>query len=84
MKPLTSLAVMSAFEDGKFHLFDPVSKYLPEFENMSVHVSGSGESMVTRPAENPITIYHLLTHQSGYVYDLPLRNKGCHWLVTAM
>lgn len=67
-KPLTSVAVMMLFEEGRFLLSDPVSKYLPEFKDMKVQVElGPGTSVATRtiPAEREITIQHLLTHTAG-------------------
>jgi CubicO group peptidase (beta-lactamase class C family) len=66
-KPITSVAVMMLFEEGRFLLNDPVSKYLPEFEEMRVLVEGSSDE--TEPAKRPITIKHLLTHTSGLTYQ---------------
>ena len=43
-KPITSVAVMTLFEEGRFFLNDPVSKYIPEFAGMSVIVEGESES----------------------------------------
>lgn len=69
MKPVTSLAALQLFEEGRILLADPIAKYLPEYKNMNIYVSGSGDEMVTKPAENSITILHLLTHTAGYTYD---------------
>jgi CubicO group peptidase (beta-lactamase class C family) len=68
-KAVTSVAVMMLFEEGHFTLWDPVSKFIPEYEEMTVleAVRPDG-SLVTRPAENKITIRHLLTHTSGIGY----------------
>lgn len=71
-KPVTSVAVMMLYEEGRFLLNDPVHKYLPEFKNMMVlnperATNGqAGDSLV--PAKRPITIRHLLTHTSGLAY----------------
>jgi len=69
-KPITSLAVMMLYEDGKFLLEDPVSKYLPEFKNPKVFVKAAdGREPYTIPAAREITIKDLLTHTSGLTYD---------------
>ena len=81
-KPLTSLAVMMLYEEGKFLLDDPVSKYIPEFKNMQVLVKPASGKPYTIPATNEITIRHLLTHTSGLTYtwnaDLGARYKEAH------
>lgn len=70
-KLVTTVALMSMYQDGLFSLEDPVKKYLPEFANPVVRVSGSSESknLVTRPAKGDITIRQLLCHSSGISYD---------------
>jgi CubicO group peptidase (beta-lactamase class C family) len=69
-KPITSLAVMMLYEEGRFLLEDPISKYLPEFQNPKVLVKppNNGEPY-TIPAAREITIRDLLTHTSGLTYD---------------
>lgn len=67
-KPITSVAVMMLYEQGLFQLDDPVAKFIPDFKDMQVYVSGSGENMMTQPAKTPMTIQHLLTHTSGLTY----------------
>jgi len=66
-KPITSVAIMKLWEEGKLGLDDPVSKFIPEFKNPKVLVSV--EPLETRPAKGEITIRHLLTHTSGLTYD---------------
>jgi CubicO group peptidase (beta-lactamase class C family) len=69
-KPITSVAVMMLYEDGKFLLGDPIAKYLPEFKNPKVFVKpGGGRDPYTIPAAREITIKDLLTHTSGLTYD---------------
>jgi CubicO group peptidase (beta-lactamase class C family) len=70
-KLVTTVALMSLYEDGLFCLEDPIKQYLPEFENPVVKVSGSMETknLVTRPAKGDITIRQLLCHSSGIGYD---------------
>ncbi len=67
-KPVTGVAVMMLFEEGRILLTDPVSKYLPEFADMRVYVGEKDGEVITEPAR-PITIHQLLTHTSGLTYD---------------
>lgn len=74
-KPLTSIALMSFFEEGRFQLNDPVAKFIPEFANLEVYESGVQPSFITQPARTPMTIKHLLTHMSGLTYGFMLRTN---------
>ena len=67
-KPITSVALMMLFEEGRFQLTDPVYKFIPSWRQHQVWVEGEGESMVTRPPTAPMTIQHLLCHTSGLTY----------------
>ena len=69
-KAITSLAVMMLFEEGKFQLDDPVSKFIPEFNNPKIltEFSRSDSSYKTQPSGKEITIRQLLTHTSGIDY----------------
>ncbi len=73
-KPLTCTAVMVLYEQGKFLLNDPISKYIPEFVKPQVLVPGTnGGADTLVPARQEITIRHLLNHTSGLTYgDGPL------------
>jgi CubicO group peptidase (beta-lactamase class C family) len=70
-KAITSTAVMMLWEEGKFQLDDPISKYIPEFKNPGVlnTFSYADTSFTTIPARE-ITIRHLLTHTSGIGYGV--------------
>jgi len=68
-KPITSVAVMMLYEEGKFLLDDPVSKYLPEFKNPKVLVKPASGQPYTIPATKEITIRDLLRHTSGITYQ---------------
>ncbi|HEX41044.1 MAG TPA: class A beta-lactamase-related serine hydrolase [Phycisphaerales bacterium] len=63
-KPVTSVAVMILYDEGKIALDDPLSKYIPEFANPKVLTATGG----TVAAEREITIRDLLTHTSGLGY----------------
>jgi len=67
-KPITSVALMMLFEEGRFQLTDPIYKFIPSWRQHQVWVEGEGESMVTRPLTAPMTIQHLLCHTSGLTY----------------
>lgn len=70
-KAVTSVAVMILFEEGRFLLDDPVSKYIPEFKETTVAVpdgSRKGPGYKVVPANRPITIRDLLTHTAGISY----------------
>ncbi|HUM04533.1 MAG TPA: serine hydrolase domain-containing protein [Terriglobales bacterium] len=67
-KAITSVAVMMLYEDGRFLLEDPVSKYLPEFKNAKVLVKPADGKPYTIPATREITIRDLLRHTSGLTY----------------
>jgi CubicO group peptidase (beta-lactamase class C family) len=70
-KLVTTVALMTLYEQGLFRLEDPVKKYLPEFSNPVVYVSGSvaENNLVTRPAKGNMTIRQLLCHSSGLGYE---------------
>ncbi len=69
-KAITSAAVMMLFEEGKFLLDDPVSKYIPAFRKPVVldKFNPEDSSYTTVPAKSEITIRQLLTHTSGISY----------------
>jgi CubicO group peptidase (beta-lactamase class C family) len=69
-KPVTSVAILKLYEQGKLGLDDPVSKYLPEFRREKMRVFANAAPLETKPAKNEITIKHLLTHTSGLGYGV--------------
>ena len=72
-KPVTSVAVMMLYEEGKFFLNDPIGKYLPELAQLQVahevidQDSGDKE-LELRKTERPVTIRDLLRHTAGLTY----------------
>ena len=67
-KPITSVAVMMLFEEGHFHLDDPVSRFIPELGDLKVF-DGMGEAGPRYvDQEGPITVRQLLTHTAGLSY----------------
>lgn len=71
-KAITSTAVMMLWEEGKFQLDDPISKYIPEFKDAKVLTSYNytDTTWTGEPVKTPITIRHLLTHTSGIGYGV--------------
>ncbi len=71
-KAITSTAVMMLWEEGKFRLDDPISKYIPEFQNQQVlkNFRYTDTTWTGEPAKNEITVRHLLTHTSGIGYGV--------------
>jgi CubicO group peptidase (beta-lactamase class C family) len=67
-KPLTSTAIMMLYEEGRFQLDDPISKFIPAFRNPRVYAGGSRGKIDSVPAEREITFRDLLTHTSGLTY----------------
>src|SRR5437868_7200522 len=79
-KAITGVAAMILYEEGKFSLSDPVSKYLPEFTKMSVaqeSFDAAGKrTYYTVPADHPITVRDLFRHTSGLDYAGPKDENG--------
>ena len=73
-KPITSVAVMLLYEQGKLLLSDPVSKYIPEFKDpkvLELMPPGSASEYKLVPAKREITVRDLLAHTSGLLYLFP-------------
>ena len=80
-KAVTGVAVMMLYEEGKFSINDPVSKYLPEFAGVKVAVDKKDPDTGKRiyyvvAAEREMTIRDLLRHTSGLDYAGPRDEKG--------
>lgn len=69
-KAITSVAAMMLYEEGKFLLDDPVSRYIPEFAKPVVldSFNEKDSTYTTVPAKSDVTIRQLLTHTSGISY----------------
>lgn len=63
-KPITVTALMQLYEQGKFHLSDPVHKFVPELKDVQV-LNADGELV---PLERAMTMQQLLTHTTGMSY----------------
>jgi CubicO group peptidase (beta-lactamase class C family) len=73
-KPITSVALMILFEQGKFQLGDPISNWLPAFKDMKVAVfNGRRYDLVS--ANPPINVIHILTHTAGFATEYNPHNR---------
>ena len=67
-KPITSAAAMLLCEEGRLRLWDPVSRYLPEFKNAQVMLARPDGSYDLVPARREVTVHDLMTHSGGLSY----------------
>jgi len=67
-KPITAIALMTLYEEGRFKMNDPISKYLPEFEGIKVAVRDRDGSTVLLEPERPPTMRDVLRHTAGFTY----------------
>jgi CubicO group peptidase (beta-lactamase class C family) len=68
-KPVTSVALMTLYEQGLFSLDDPVHRFIPSWKNLQVYKAGTFPMFLTVPCQRPMTIRDLLMHSSGLTYD---------------
>ncbi|MEE3370122.1 MAG: serine hydrolase domain-containing protein [Planctomycetota bacterium] len=66
-KPITSVAAMQLWEQGKFRLDDPVARFIPSFADIKVRVTSNGKTQLVPPLR-PISVRDLLRHTSGFSY----------------
>jgi CubicO group peptidase (beta-lactamase class C family) len=66
-KPITAVAMMILYEEGRFQLFDPLSKFIPEFKDVKVISTTTEAGIELTTLEREITIRDLLTQTSGFV-----------------
>ncbi len=70
-KPITGVAMMILYEQGKWRLDDPVTKFIPEFKSLKVMtgVDDQGRPVLV-PASRPPTMRELMSHTAGFGYGL--------------
>ena len=86
-KPITSVAAMILFEEGKLELTDAVAKFIPSFADARVYAKGPATNPATVAQAQPMTVLNLLTHTSGLTYgfmystgvDHLYRQAGFEW-----
>jgi CubicO group peptidase (beta-lactamase class C family) len=71
-KPLTGVAMMILFEEGKWRLDDPVTRYVPEFKNLKVMVKADADGNITQVEDmkRPPTMREIMSHTAGFGYGL--------------
>ncbi len=76
-KAITTATLMTFYEEGRFLLEDPISKYIPAFKNTQVLATHDPKTLAftTRPPKREITIRDLLTHTAGIPYEHPLEAR---------
>ncbi len=67
-KPITSVAAMMLWEEGRFLLSEPIAKYLPDLAGLKVALDRGGE-LELQPLRQEMTIQDLLRHTSGLTYE---------------
>jgi len=69
-KPITGVAMMLLFEEGKWQLNDPVSKYIPEFANLKVYATDANNNIVMKDQVHQVTMRELMSHSGGFTYGI--------------
>jgi CubicO group peptidase (beta-lactamase class C family) len=98
-KPITGVAMMMLYEEGKWRPEDPLSKYIPEFSELKVFggTASDGSPILKAPAHPP-TVGELMSHMAGFTYgffgssvvdkmylaDHPLRAPSLHDFITKL
>jgi CubicO group peptidase (beta-lactamase class C family) len=68
-KPVTGVALMQLWEQGKFGLDDPLSRHLPAFASMQVYTGKDAAGQpIYRAAARPITVRDIMRHTAGFAY----------------
>src|SRR5258707_6284153 len=74
-KPITSVAFMMLFEEGRVALDEPVHKYIPEWKNLAVSKAGTAPAFLTKPPSRPMLIVDHLRHAAGLTYGFQQRSN---------
>lgn len=69
-KPVTGVAMMILYEEGKFRLSDPVQRYIPEFADLKVAAGWGPDGPILEEPDHAITIRELMTHTAGFAYGI--------------
>ena len=70
-KPVTGVALMQLWEQGRFQLDDPLSRYLPEFAEMKFYAGNDAAGApIYKPTSRPILVRDILRHTAGFSYAM--------------
>ncbi|HEX4740429.1 MAG TPA: serine hydrolase domain-containing protein [Caulobacteraceae bacterium] len=73
-KPITGVAMMILFEEGKWKLDDPVTKFVPEFKDLKVLAQDPSGNVVLEPMRRAPTMREIMSHTAGFGYGLSDNN----------
>jgi len=70
-KPITGVAMMILYEEGKWRLDDPVTRFVPEFKNLKVMKGVDGNGVpILEDMKRPPTMREIMAHTAGFGYGL--------------
>jgi CubicO group peptidase (beta-lactamase class C family) len=69
-KPITGVAMMMLYEEGKWKPTDPIAKHIPEFANLKVYAGDKEAQPVLEEPVHPPTMGELMSHSAGFTYGL--------------
>jgi CubicO group peptidase (beta-lactamase class C family) len=70
-KPITGVAMMMLYEEGKWRINDPISRYIPEFKDLKVFAGmGADGKPILEAPKHPPTMGELMSHTAGFTYGL--------------
>jgi CubicO group peptidase (beta-lactamase class C family) len=71
-KPITAAAFLMLVDEGKVHLDDPITRYLPEFKDQMVITEKDAGHILLRKPTHPVLVRHLLSHTAGFDFSSPI------------
>jgi CubicO group peptidase (beta-lactamase class C family) len=69
-KPITGVAMMMLYEEGKWKPTDPIAKHIPEFANLRVYAGEKDGQPILEEPVHPPTMGELMSHSAGFTYGL--------------
>lgn len=70
-KPVTGVAMMMLYEQGKWHPNDPIARHIPEFKDLKVYAGTNADgSLILEAPAHPPTMGELMSHTAGFTYGL--------------
>jgi CubicO group peptidase (beta-lactamase class C family) len=69
-KPVTGVAMMMLYDEGKWQPSDPIAKHIPEFQNLKVYAGEKDGQPILEDPAHPPTMGELMSHTAGFTYGL--------------